>query len=129
MKIVGILGLLLLVVGLLVTLVGIGGAAANFVFAPEPMNCKMAEEDYQKAQKLMKEYQAAKGTSDELKKKAELEQALSSAESSREYCGKALDSHRFYGMVFSGVAVVGFVMTVMGAIAAFVGLRSKKTLA
>lgn len=129
MKVVGILGLLLLVFGVLVMLIGIGGAVANFVFPPESLNCKMADADYEKAQKLMKEYEAAKGTPDELKKKIEVELAIAEAQSSQDYCGRAKESHRFYGLVFSGVGVVGFFMTVIGGIAAVVGLRRKKTLA
>lgn len=129
MKIVGVLGLLLLLFGLLVTLIGIGGAVANFVFPPESLNCKMAEADYEKARKLMKEYEAAKGTPDEIKRKVEFELALKEAESSQDYCGRAKESYRFYGLVFSGVGVVGFFMTIIGAIAAFVGLRRRKVLA
>lgn len=103
MKVIGVLGLLLLIFGSLVTLIGVGGAVANFFFAPESPNCKLAEEDYQKAQKLMPEYEAAKGISDEALKRMELEQAIAGAQSSRKYCNQAKDSHRFYGMIFSGV--------------------------
>ena len=129
MKVVGVLGLLLLIFGLLLTLIGGGGAVANFFFAPESPNCKLAEDNYQKAQKLLPEYEAAKGTSEEALKKIELESAIAGAQSSRKYCNEARDSHRFYGMIFSGVGVVGLVMTLIGAIAAFFGLRKKKSLA
>ena len=129
MKVVGILGLLLLLFGLLVTLIGVGGAVANLFFAPESPNCRLAEEDYKKAQELMAEYEAAKGTPEELSKRVELEQTINGAKSSQEYCNRAKDSHRFYGMVFSGVGVVGLIMTLIGAVAAFFGLRKRKSLA
>ncbi len=126
---IGVLGLLLLIFGALVVLIGVGGALANFVFPPESYSCKLAEQDYQKTKTLLAEYEAAKGTPTELMKKVELEQAISGAQTSQNYCNQAKDSHRFYGLIFSGVGVVGLVMTVIGAIAAFLGLRKKRSMA
>ena len=129
MKVIGVLGLLLLIFGLLIVLIGFGGAVANFVFPPKELVCGMANRDYQDAKKAVAEYEAAKGTSEELSKQAAAKRALDSAESSQDACGRAKGSHRFYGLIFAGVGVVGLVMTFIGAIAAFFGLRKRKSLA
>ena len=68
MKVIGVLGLLLLIFGLLITVIGVGGAVANFVFPPKELVCDMADRDYQEVQKAVAEYEAAKGTSEELSK-------------------------------------------------------------
>ena len=129
MKIIGVLGLILLVFGLLVTLIGFGGAVANFVFPPNELVCEWADRDYEAAKKAVAEYEAAKGSSSELAKKLEAERALSKSEASSDSCGRAKDSHKFYGWIFAGVGVVGVVITFIGAIAAFLGLRRKKSMA
>ena len=129
MKIIGILGLLLLIFGLLATLIGLGGVAANFVFPPNELVCEWADRDYEAAKKAVAEYEAAKGTPSELAKKLEAESALSKSEASSDSCGRAKDSHKFYGWIFAGVGVVGAMMTVAGLVAAFLGLRRKKSLA
>jgi hypothetical protein len=128
MKVIGVLGLLLLIFGLLITVIGVGGAVANFVFPPKELVCDMADRDYQEVQKAVAEYEAAKGTSEELSKEVAAKRALDSAKSSQDACNRAKDSHRFYGMLFAGVGAVGLVMTFIGAIAAFLGLRKRKVL-
>ena len=129
MKVIGVLGLLLLIFGVLITVIGVGGAVANFVFPPKELVCEMADSDYQEVKKAVAEYEAAKGTSEESSKEAAAKRALDSAESSQDACNRAKDSHRFYGLIFAGVGVVGLVMTLIGALAAFFGLRKKKALA
>ena len=129
MKVVGVLGLLLLIVGLLVTLIGFGGAVANFVFPPKELVCDMADRDYEAAKKAVAEYEASKGSSSELSKQIEAERALSNSEASSDSCARAKASHKFYGWIFAGVGVVGLFMTLIGAIVGFVGLRRKKGLA
>ena len=129
MKIVGVLGLIILVLGLLTTLVGLGGAVANFVFPPKELVCEWADRDYEAAKKAFAEYEASKGSPSEVAKKIEAENALSKSEASSNSCGRAKDSHKFYGFIFGGVVVVGAIIALVGAIAAFLGLRKKKSLA
>jgi hypothetical protein len=121
-----IFGLLVLAFGLLVTVVGVGGAAMNLVFPPEEMVCKMADDRLAKTQQALKDYEAAKGTDLEYEKKRDLESALSISEGYTDSCARAKDSHRFYGLVFSGVAVVGVVILLFGAVLTFFGFRKKK---
>ena len=129
MKVIGVLGLMLLIFGLLVTLIGTGGAVANFAFPPKEMICDRAHQDYKEVQKAVAEYEAAKGNSEELSKEIAAKWALESANSSQNGCNRAKASHQFYGLIFSGVGVVGLVMVLIGAIVAFLGLRKKKGLA
>ena len=129
MKVVGVLGLLLLVFALLVTLIGFGGAVANFVFPPKELVCDMADRDYEAAKKAVAEYEASKGSSSEISKKIEAERALSNFEASSYSCARANASHKFYGWIFAGVGAVGLFMALVGSTAAFVGLRRKKGLA
>ena len=129
MKVVGILGLVLLLFGLLVSLIGLGGAVANFVFPPNELVCEWADRDYEAAKKAVTEYEAAKGTPSELTKKLDAERALSKSEASSDSCGRAKDSHKFYGWIFAGVGAVGAIMTFIGLVGAIVGLRKKKNLA
>ncbi len=121
-----IFGLLVLSFGLLVTIVGIGGAAMNLVFPPQSMSCKIADDRFAETEKAMKDYEAAKGTAQETEKKIAVERALETSEIWSDGCAKAKDSHRFYGMIFSGVAVVGVVILLFGALLTFLGFRKKK---
>ena len=129
MKIVGVLGSIILVFGLLITLVGLGGAVANFVFPPKELVCEWADRDYEAARKAVAVYEASKGSPSELAKKIEAENALSKSETNSDSCSRARDSHKFYGFIFGGVGVVGAIIGLVGAIAAFLGLRRKKSLA
>ena len=129
MKVIGILGLLLLLVGLLLGLVGVGGAVVNFGFPPTGPVCRIADKDYEAAKKAVSEYEAAKGTANEYLKEADAKRALDSARASQDSCGRMKETYRFYGVVFSGVGFVGMILTVIGAVAAFLGLRRKKRLA
>ena len=129
MKIVGILGLVLLIFGSLITLIGVGGAVMNFAFPPIKVVCDMAERDYQDVKKAMAEYEAAKGTSEEYAKQAKAKAALDKAEGSQDSCGEMKGTYRYYGLVFSGIGVVGLVLTVTGAIAAYFGLRRRTKMA
>ena len=70
MKIVGVLGLIILVLGLLTTLVGLGGAVANFVFPPKELVCEWADRDYEAAKKAFAEYEASKGSPSEVAKRS-----------------------------------------------------------
>ena len=129
MKIVGILGLVSLIFGLLITLIGVGGAVMNFAFPPTKIVCDMAERDYQDVKKAMAEYEAAKGTSEEYAKQAKAKSALDAAEGSQNSCGRMKDTYRFYGLVFSGVGVLGIVLAIVGGIAAYFGLRRRGKMA
>lgn len=119
----------MLVFGFLVTIVGLGGAVSNLAFPPNELVCEWADRDYEAAKKAVAEYEASKGTSSEGAKKLEAEYALSKSEASSDSCGRAKDSQKFYGWIFAGVGVVGAIMTFVGLIAAFIGLRRKKNLA
>ena len=124
-----IFGLLVLLGALLIMLVGVGGAVMNFAFPPKELVCEFADEDFKKAQEAMKRYEKAKGTPDETSAKIEAEAALESSKASTEMCGRAKDSHRFYGMIFGGVGVAGFFGVLLGAIVTLIGFRKKKKLA
>ncbi|MGD9630475.1 MAG: hypothetical protein AB7V18_14640 [Pyrinomonadaceae bacterium] len=121
-----IFGIIVLLGSLLLLVVGVGGAVMNFVFPPVDLVCKYAEEDFKKADAAAKRYEAAKGTPDEYSAKAAAEQAIKTASASSESCGRMKDSYRFYGMIFSGVGVVGFVGVLLGAVLTFLGFRKRK---
>lgn len=121
-----VFGILVLTVSALVFLVGAAGAVMNFVFPPDEMSCKFADEEFLKAQKAVKEYEAAKGTPEETTKKLAAEYALTSSESWSDSCARSKDSHRFYGMIFAGVGFVGLIGFFFGAILTIVGFRKKK---
>ena len=124
-----IFGILVLLVGLLVGLIGVGGAVMNFVFPPKEMTCTEADKAFAKAQQAVKDYEAAKGTPEELAKKIEADVALTSSEGWSDSCARSKDSHRFYGMIFVGVGVVGVIIFFFGALITFFGFRRKKALA
>lgn len=121
-----IFGLLIVVGSLLVFLVGAGGAVMNFAFPPKELVCEFADEDFKKAQEAMKRYEKAKGTPDEASAKIDAEVALKASEASSEMCGRAKDSHRFYGIIFAVVGVVGLIGFFFGAVLTFFGFRKKK---
>lgn len=121
-----IFGIIVLLGSLLLLVVGVGGAVMNFVFPPEDLVCRMAEENLKKADTAVKRHQAAKGTADEESTKFAADLAIQSAQESSNSCGRMKDSYRFYGMIFSGVGVVGFVGVMLGAVLTFVGFRKRK---
>ena len=121
-----ILGILILTVGALVFLVGLGGALANFVFLPKQATCKSADQKMIEAEKALKVYEAAKGTPDELARKADADQAIKSAGTWNDACASSMASARSYGLIFSGVGVVGGLVFLVGTGIAFLGFRKKK---
>jgi len=121
-----IFGILILLGGLLLLVVGAGGAVMNFVFPPNELVCKFADDDFKKADDAVKAYEKAKGTPNEFAAKAAADSALAAAKASGESCGQAKDSHRFYGMIFAGVGFVGLIGVLLGAIVTFLGFRKKK---
>lgn len=123
MKIVG--GLVLLV-GLLLTVVGVGGAVMNFVFPPNELVCDWAARDFQKAKEAVAAYEKAKGTDEEMTAKAAADFALKTSEGASDACGSAKDSHRFYGFIFLGVVAVGIVIDLIGIGFILLGFRKKK---
>lgn len=123
MKIVGIL---ILLAGLLITVIGVGGAAMNLLFPPEQLNCKWADEHYKTAKEAVEAYEKAKGTPGELAAKAAADRALETSKMSSDSCGRSKDSMRTYGFIFLGVAVVGFFIDLLGLGAILFGFRKKK---
>ena len=121
-----VFGLLIVLGSLLVFVVGLGGAVMNFVFPPNELVCQFADDDFKKADEAAKRYEKAKGTPDEFSAKAEAERALENSKGSSQSCGRAKDSHRFYGMIFAGVGFVGFIGFLLGALLIFLGFRKKK---
>ncbi len=121
-----IIGGLVLLLGLLITLVGVGGAAANLLFPPEQVNCKIAEERFQTAKAAVEKYEQAKGTPGESAAKAAADSSLESSKLYSESCGRTKDSMRNYGFIFLGVAVVGFVISLIGIGAIALGFHKKK---
>lgn len=72
------------------------------------------------------------GEDDDLKKadeaaKSEAERTIKAAQASNDSCGRAKESHRFYGMIFGGVGFVGFIGILIGAVFTLIGFRKKKT--
>jgi hypothetical protein len=122
-----ILGILVLLGGVLFFLIGAGGAVMNFVFPPNELVCQYAADDLRKADDAAKRYEKAKGTSDEVLAKAEAERLIKAAQASGDSCGQAKDSHRFYGFIFVGVAVVGGFGFLLGAVITFFGFRRKRS--
>ena len=120
-----IVSILILVFGLFVMLIGLGGAVLNLGFAPTGEVCGRADEDYQKAQKLLREYDDAKGTSDEYVKAHEVETAVDHAERSLNTCNEFKRTYRIYGIVFAVVGFVGFFMVVVGAGLTIWGFKRK----
>jgi len=121
-----IFGLLVLVGSLFVVLVGLGGAVMNFGFPPDDLVCKYADEDFKKAEEAVKRYQAAKGTPGEYAAEADADRAMKAAKASGDSCGRMKDNYRFYGMIFSGVAFVGVIGVLFGALLTFFGFWKKK---
>src|SRR5688572_7135875 len=101
-----VIGILLFLFGGFVFLVGAGGAAANFFFQPKVAACDTAQKYSLEAMALAKEYENAKGTSEEIAKQVELKMKMDEVEAWSDSCARQKDSFRFYGMVFSGVAFV-----------------------
>lgn len=126
MKIVGILGILLLLVGLLVLVIGVGGAVMNFGFPPDDLVCDMADRSRKEAEEALRQYEAAKGTPQEDILKFALDQKMESAKAAQDSCGRMKESYTTYGLIFLVVAIVGFFMVIAGAAGAFFGLRKKK---
>lgn len=124
-----VFGLLVLSGGLLIFVIGAAGAVMNFVFPPKEMSCTFADEAYAKAEKAVKDYQAAKGTSREIEKKLEADAALKESETWSDSCARSKDSHRFYGLVFIGVGILGGIVLFFGALLTFYGFRRKKAMA
>lgn len=122
-----VFGILVLLGGLLLFLVGTGGAVMNFVFPPNELVCKYAEDDLKKADDSAKSYEKAKGTPGELAAKSEAERTIKAAQASNDSCGRAKESHLFYGMIFGGIGFVGFIGILFGAVFTLIGFRKKKT--
>jgi hypothetical protein len=124
-----ILGILVLLFGLFVTLVGLGGAVLNFGFPPTGEVCGRADEDLQKAQKLLQESDDAKGTPDQYSKANEVEIAVQRAERSLRACSEYKSTYRMYGIVFAVVGVVGFFFVLVGGGLTIWGFKRKKKMA
>ena len=124
---VKIFGILVLLGGLLLFLVGTGGAVMNFVFPPKELVCQYADDDLKKADEAAKSYEKAKGTPGEFAAKSEAERTIKAAQASNDSCGRAKESHRFYGMIFGGIGFVGFIGILLGAVFTLIGFRKKKT--
>jgi hypothetical protein len=107
-------------------LIGVGGAVMNLVFPPKEMTCTFADESFAKAKKAVEEYEAAKGTPDEDVKKRLADYELTASEGWTDSCNRSKESHRFYGLIFSGVGIVGLLGLLLGAVIAFFGFRKKK---
>ena len=123
MKIVGILVLLL---GLLFTVIGVGGAVMNFVFPPKELTCQYADADFKKAEEAVEAYRKAKGTPGESIAKAYADSALETSKKSTDACASSKASVRKYGFIFLGVAVFGFVLDLIGLGGILLGFRKKK---
>lgn len=119
-------GLLVLTFSLLIFLGGLAGAVMNFVFPPKELSCTFADEEFKKAEEAVRRLEKAKGTDDEPVAQAEAKRALDSSEGWSDSCARAKESHRFYGLIFSGVGVVGFVGVLLGAVLSIIAFRRKK---
>jgi hypothetical protein len=106
-------GWTILSAGLLLFLIGTMVAIATPLMYTTPL-CPIADQDKAEVEKLLKEYQSVKGTSEEYAVKFKLDQAMSSYESSNKYCVEELGTKRLFqfGSIFA--ALVGFFMIVIG---------------
>jgi len=121
-----IFGIVIVLGALLVTLVGVGGAVMNFVFPPKEYSCEHVDEYLKKADEAAKAYEKAKDTPDEYTARADAERAIKEAQSWNESCGRAKDSHRFYGFIFAGVGFVGFIGVLLGGGLTLLGFWKRK---
>ena len=122
-----ILGILILLGALFVVLVGAGGAVMNLVFPPQELTCQFADESAKKVDEAKKKYDAAKGTPSESEAKSALDAALHEFQADTDSCGHSKESHRFYGIIFSVVAVLGVLGVLFGGLLTLLGFRRKKT--
>ncbi|HKP70247.1 MAG TPA: GYF domain-containing protein [Pyrinomonadaceae bacterium] len=107
------LGWTIFAVGLLTMLLGALVAIATPFIYTTP-SCDFADSDKAEVEKLMKEYEKVKGTSEEFGKKVELDSAMAGYETSNDHCGEALEVKRWYQVGSIAVAIFGFVMLITG---------------
>lgn len=108
-------GILLMVFGALAILGGAGVAIGTpFIYASP--SCDFAESDWKKIQDLKKKYDAAKDTYEATSIELELESAMAKHETSAKHCADQKSTMRMFQIGFGVVAVVGFVMVIVGFI-------------
>ena len=107
------LGWTILAIGLLLMFGG-GLVAVATPFAYSTISCDLAEMDYKEVEELDKKYQAAKGTDEEVVVQYQLEQAMAGYEASSKHCANENSTRRMFQIGAIAVAVVGFLMLVIG---------------
>lgn len=120
-----IIGILLLLFGLLLFVVGIGGAVMNFAFPPNELSCQFADDHFKKAKEAVAKYQAEKGTPSEPSLKLAAENALEVSSAYSDSCARLKAGHKTNGIIFSVVALVGGFFVLVGIVGMFLGRKKK----
>jgi hypothetical protein len=107
------LGWAILIIGLLVFLGGAAVAVAT-PYGYSTMTCDVADEKMAKIDELKKKYDEAKGTPAQPALEAELRRELESVSMWNESCGRERSTKRMFQIGSIAVAVVGFVMALIG---------------